>query len=80
MVMTTLVSVSGTVQWAGRLVGVVGAEVRGQQDSPSVPLFGLYAGQSLFQITLYGEGGEIVAFRFTTLPKIISNYLPNYLS
>ena len=67
MVMTALVSLSGVAQSSGVLVALVGTEVRGSQDSPSLPPFGPYAGQSLFQITLYAdEGGETVDFQFYT--------------
>ena len=67
MVMTALVTLSGVAQSSGALTALVGTEVRGAQDTPSLPPFGPYAGQAVFQITLYAEaGGETVAFVFYT--------------
>ena len=58
-----MVRVGGADQTSGTLLASVGAEVRGLQDTPSVPPFGLYAGRPMYQITIYAEaGGETISF------------------
>ena len=64
--MSTIITIGGVDQVSGTLRTYVGNDIRGNQDTPSSPPFGAYAGKSIFQITVYANaGGELVTFRFT---------------
>ena len=70
MSVTSLVRVGGVTQASGTLVGYVGTSVRGIQEKTSNPPFGPYAGQAMYQITLYANAaGERVAFTFNDGPS-----------
>jgi hypothetical protein len=66
MTLSTIITIGGVDQVSGTLRTYVGNDIRGNQDTPSSPPFGAYAGKSIFQITVYANaGGELVTFRFT---------------
>jgi hypothetical protein len=65
MTMTALVNIGGERQTSGTLSAIVEDEVRGEQDTASVPPFGPYKGVAMYQMTIYAnENGETVSFRF----------------
>ena len=65
MPLTAMVRLGGVDQATGTLVAVVGTEVRGMQDTPSLAPFGPYVGRPIFQITTYGsDSGETMSFQF----------------
>ena len=65
MTATAMVRLGGVDQATGTLVAVVGTEVRGMQDTPSLAPFGPYVGRPIFQITTYGnDSGETMSFQF----------------
>ena len=67
MVMSALVTLGGVEQASGVLTAFAGTDVRGLQDTPSIPPFGPYVGKAIFQITLYADvAGEMMSFTFFT--------------
>jgi len=64
MTMTSAVAVGGTQQAVGALAAFVGSDVRGVASRPTVPPFGPHKDKPLYQVTIYGNVGESVNFKF----------------
>ena len=64
MTVTALVTLGGATVKSGTLAAFAGGDVRGVQNVVSSPHFGPHAGKSLFEVTVYGNGGETISFAY----------------
>ena len=60
MALTALVTIGGVAQPTGTLVAYLDTSVRGMQSETSLPPFGPYKGQPLYQMMIYAAPDQAV--------------------
>ena len=58
MTSSSLVTINNTIQSNGTLIALIGAQIRGKQNTPSIPPFGPCTDTAIFHITIYSDNED----------------------